>query len=234
MADSFADIWSSAAPIKPAQQPRKLGDLNNSQPAQPRRPPQPDAFSLLAAPNSNVGTRFTSPPGFNGQKNAAKPPSSNGDAFSGLLSGSFTITTNGTSLTMAERAAKVERERSALLLRQQQAAKAQAAAWSGLDSLGGGMPHPRSTPTPSSSENDVDWVFDNPAPTKQPAKTTPPIVQQDDDDWGLSDFISAPALTKPQPAPKSQSIWDDDVPPRRPSKSNSPGDFDFGDVGCTS
>lgn len=208
MADSFADLWSSPTPV---QQPRKLADLAAAQP-QPTQPRKTnDAFSLLATPTYT--SRSVSP----AQNTAPKPAKSNGDAFSGLLSGTFTSNGNGANMTMAERAAKAEREKSVMLLKQQQAVKAQAAAWSGLDSLG-------SSPAPSSSSSqnhsDVDWIFDNPAPTTKPDTKVTTATHDGEDDWGLSDFVSAPAATRPS---KSQSLWDEE-----PRRSGTPGDFDFG------
>jgi hypothetical protein len=60
----------------------------------------------------------------------------------------------------------------------------------------------------------------NGSPTSINPKSNPPLKQaDDDDDWGLSDFVSAPSTTKtPSPQPpsqpqsrtqsQSQSIWD--------------------------
>src|SRR5882757_4200556 len=96
MDGSFADLWSTAAPTSSApQKPRKLNDLiSSTTPSQPTRP-QNDVFSLLAASNSSSNSNSrTSSPGTASQprpqSNNPKPtPSPNGDAFSGLLLGSF-------------------------------------------------------------------------------------------------------------------------------------------------
>ena len=145
---------------------------------------------------------------------------------------------------MAERAAKVELERKELFLKQQEHVKAQAAAWSGLDSLGSSSTYTTTPPISSRQQGDVSWVSDPPNPARQPQKSPskpPPIsLTADDDDWGLSDFVSGPTLSNSKPAATPQSLWDlDDIdrPPSAPlvrahqqaPRPNSPGDFDFGD-----
>jgi hypothetical protein len=245
MADSFADLWSSAAPINSTQQqPRRLGDHQITPPIQPRRP-QNDVFSLLAAPNSTSATRSNSPLISNGQslqKNSTKPAgsSTNGDAFSSLLSDSFTNTTSNTNMTMAERAAKVEREKMELLLNQQESIKTRGSPWRGLDSLGNTSAFTLKPSGTSQEGHDDDWIFDAPAVAKRsPASSSksPPIPQhniENDNDWGLSEFSSAPTPPTSKPAAASQLLWDLDETNRRPSpprrqETNSPGDFDFGD-----
>lgn len=260
MADSFADLWSTVAPSNSApQKPRKLNDLiSSTAPSQSTRP-QNDLFSLLAVSNSSSSSnsRTTSPGIANQprpQSNSPKPPPpSNGDAFSGLLSGSLgNGPTNPGNLSLAEQAAKAEKEKKDRLLKlnQRTATKGQSSAWSGLDSLG-----TTSTFTPPQKQpalqkkDDIDWIFDAPAPTPSKPAPSPPstgeptVITDEDDDWGLSDFVSkptaAPATFAPQrKAPKPSSIWDlEDVePPTQPSppskkaaRPNSPGeDFDFG------
>ena len=256
MADSFADLWSTVAPTSSApQKPRKLNDLiSSTTPSQPTRP-QNDVFALLAAsnPSSSSNSRTNSPGIANQphlQPNGPKPtPPSNGDAFSGLLSGPFrNRSTSSGNLSMAEQAAKAEKERRDRLLNlsKQTTAKAQPSAWSGLDSLG-----TTSTLTPppkqATPQDDFDWIFDPTASTSSkpapPPPTKPSVIAADDDDWGLSDFgptpTPAPAPSAPQPqAVKTSSIWDfedaehsdqSSPPPRKVTRSNSPGDdFDFG------
>ena len=152
---------------------------------------------------------------------------------------------------MAEQAAKAEKERKDrfLNLNQQAATKAQSSAWSGLDSLG-----TTSTFTPPQKQathqkqEDFDWVFDTPAPTSKPTPPSPltkkpPAIADEDDDWGLSDFVSKPTPVPPssasqEEAAKPSSIWDledmdpsnqPSLPARKATRSNSPGeDFDFG------
>lgn len=259
MADSFAHLWSTAAPTSSApQKPRKLNDLiSSTTPSQPPRP-QNDVFALLAASNSSSSSnsRTNSPgianqprPQTNGPKSTPPP---NGDAFSGLLSGPFGNGPGSSeSLSMAEQAAKAEKERKGRLLNlnQQAATKPQSSAWSGLDSLGitsTFMP-PQKQAT-LQKQDDFDWIFDSSASTSSKPAPPPPLTKKpsviaDDDDWGLSDFGS-----KPTPAPvtsatqrktaKSSSIWDfedtdpsnqSSPPPRKATRPNSPGEhFDFG------
>ena len=260
MADSFADLWSTAAPTSSTpQKPRKLNDLiPSTTPSQLPRP-QNDVFALLAASNSssNSNSRTNSP----GIANQPRPqsngpthtPPSDGDAFSGLLSGSFGNgpTTSG-NLSMAEQAARAEKERKDKLLNPTQRAstKAQSSAWTGLDSLGTtstlAPPPKRATPQ---KQDDFDWLFDTPASTPSnpapppPLTKRPSVIADEDDDWGLSDFASkptpAPATSAPRrTAAKPSTVWDfEDVeslnqpspPPRKVIRLNSPGDnFDFG------
>jgi hypothetical protein len=235
--DSFADLWSSATPANKVSQPRKLGD--HTPVIQQPRQPQFDSFSLLAGSSSNTTSRLNSPPILNGQSNGKKPvnPVLNGDAFSGLLSDSFASSQNGENMTIAQRAAKAEREKGELLLKQQQKQFAQASAWNGLDSLDSSSAF-STKPSPSPQpQDDVDWIFDEPPSTKPPSKPSAPLSHTDDDDWGLSDFVSAPTPQKSRGVSKNpQSLWDlDDQFPshsslstRQSSRSNSPGDFDFG------
>ena len=253
MADSFADLWSTAAPTNSApQKPRKLNDLiSSTTPSQPTRL-QGDSFALLAASNSSSNSiSRTNSPGIANQprpqSNGPKlTPPSNGDAFSALLSGSFGDgPANSGSLSMAEQAAKAEKERKNRLLNlnKKAATKAQPSAWSGLDSLGTTSAHP-----PPQNQDDFDWIFDAPASTSSKPAPPPPLTKKpsavaDDDDWGLSDFASkptpAPATSAPpRKATSPSSIWDfEDAeppnqpspPPRKPTRPNSPGeDFDFG------
>lgn len=256
MADSFANLWSTVAPNNTApQKPRKLNDLiSATTPSQPTRP-QNDLFSLLAVSNpSSSSNSRTSSPGITSQTNAKTngpklPPPSDGDAFSGLLSDSFGNGTTGSgSLSMAERAAKAEREKRERFSSSTKEAptKVQSPAWAGLDSLGA---TPSFTPPPKQMsqqrQDDFDWLFDPSAPTStkpappSPSARTPP----EDEDWGLSDFASdpaptpAPSIRRQQPA-KPSSIWDleeierankPSPPPRKGNRPNSPGeDFDFG------
>lgn len=258
MTDSFADLWSTAAPSSSApQKPRKLNDLISSTTPSQQPRPQNDIFSLLAASNSGSSSNSrTSSPGAANQtslKPTSQKPISppNGDAFSGLLSSSFK---NGGSenLSMAEQAAKAEKERRERLLgsSKQAATKTQSSAWVGLDALGTSSFTPPPKQATQQKQDDFDWVFDTPVSTSSkpapppPSTKKPPVIPDEDDDWGLSDFGSesapAPARSAPRQRPtKPSSIWDfEDAesleqpspPPRKANRPNSPGgDFDFGD-----
>ena len=150
---------------------------------------------------------------------------------------------------MAEQAAKAEKERKDrfLNLNQQAATKAQSSAWSGLDSLGSTFTPPQKQAT-LQKQDDFDWVFDTLASTSKPTPPPPltkkpPAIADEDDDWGLSDFVPeptpAPSTSALQPkVAKPSSIWDleDMDPSNRPSpplgkatRPDSPGEgFDFG------
>ena len=258
MTDSFADLWSTAAPTSSGpQKTRKLNDLiSPTAPSQLTRP-QNDVFALLAASNSssNSNSRTTTPGIANqprSQSNGSKPtPPSNGDAFSGLLSGTLGNGSTGSgNLSMAEQAARAERERKEkqLNLSQRAVTKTQSPTWSGLDSLGTAstLTPPQKQVTP---QDDFDWIFNAPASTSSkpapplPITKQPSVIAAEDDDWGLSDFVSRPSPAPAPSAPRQQvakpsSIWDiEDVehsdqpspPPRKATRPNSPGDdFDFG------
>lgn len=261
MSDSFADLWSTVVPSSTApQKPQKLNELiSSTTPAQPARP-QTDLFALLAAsnPSSNSNSRTSSPGAANQpnpKSNSPKlPPPSSGDAFSALLSDSFGNGAAGSgNLSMAERAAKAEKERRDKLSNSSKpvATNVQSSAWVGLDSLVATPPF-TSPPKQATQQKqaDFDWLFDapttttpDPAPPSSSTRT-PPVITDDDEDWGLSDFASNPSSAAAPSPPqeqvtKSPSIWDFEnvgrsnkppSPPKRVGRSNSPEeDFDFGD-----
>ncbi|TCD60279.1 hypothetical protein EIP91_010431 [Steccherinum ochraceum] len=265
MSDSFADLWNSTTPVKPAEPPKKLGALSASSSASNGRKPTNDVFSLLATTSSSSSSRSITPSYTNTPQSASSSrpnvtqktsSSSSGDAFSGLLSGSLAPgSANQANMTIAQRAAQAERQRSEELLRQHNATQKAASAWAGLDSLG----KPSSSATkgaPSGSTND-DWAFDFASPPSQtqvkpqlPAAQKSSTAAVDDDDWGLGDFSAAPTKTQSAPARASPapqkastgSLWELDEftsttskngrqfspePPRH--RSDTPGSFDFGD-----
>lgn len=264
MSDSFADLWNSTAPAKPAEPPKKLGALSASSSTSNIRKPTNDVFSLLATSSSSTSSRSVTPSYTSAPQSAAssrtnvvqKSTSSGGDAFSGLLSGTLASgSASQTNMTIAQRAALVERQRSEQILQQQKATQQASSAWAGLDSLG--TSSLARTNATSTSTKDDDWGFDfaSPAPQTQPKGPSPAPkapVALDEDDWGLNDFVSQPAPAKEsQPAPvppvpasqkSSASLWDLDEftsaparnghkespePPLR--RSGTPGSFDFGD-----
>lgn len=256
MSDSFADLWNSTAPTKPTPPPQKLGSISQQSSHLGVRRPQNDVFSMLSSAGSSAPNSRPITPSMSSAKPAATAKSArSGDAFSTLLAGSIGAQSNNSAnMTIAERAAKVERERREMLLRSQQnAAKAPTmSAWDGLDTLAQRSSPASLKPSTASTSNlvDDDWGFgaaaaastSNAAPKAKPVSA--PTV--DDDDWGLGDFASAPSTSKPAKAPpparqasaKSQAIWDldefsevasDTPPPRARQRSDSPGeDFDFG------
>ncbi|KZT06456.1 uncharacterized protein LAESUDRAFT_179031 [Laetiporus sulphureus 93-53] len=252
MSDSFAELWNSTGASKPAEPPRKLGSLAGASPVTAK--PQHDAFTMLASAGS---TRSNTPMATGGSmksslslranvsssslsaKPVQKAASAGNDAFSGLFRDALPPGSNAdnTKMTIAERAAQAERERREQLQRQQLVAKQQATAWAGLDSLGNSSSaRPASALTPTQSKGD-DWAFDL-APSTSSAPSKPAAPPQDN--WGLEEFVSQPASPKPTPLQQSQSLLDLDeftspsaVQASRhspePLRSNTPGDFDFGE-----
>ncbi|EIN11104.1 hypothetical protein PUNSTDRAFT_85670 [Punctularia strigosozonata HHB-11173 SS5] len=263
MSDSFADLWNATAPVKPAAAPpRTLG--SSPSPANGRSPPpKTDVFAALA------GSRPITPAQSQARNNAAKPPqqgttkpistSRSGDAFGDLFQSTLGSGPGGAgnpNMTIAERAAKAEQDRLRQLTQQQEARKANAQTWAGLDSLG--MSSASSSiraqiPTQSvPPAEDDDWLFGSTSTSNTTnayaAKSAPEAAAED---WGLDDAFtsSVPARPKPvkanaAPATSSsssqlQSIWslEDDHPaasssshvPRARVRSDSPSnDFDFG------
>lgn len=265
MSDSFADLWNATAPSKPAQSqpPRTLGSVTPAVAGQQRKPAN-DVFSMLAAPSSST-SRSVSPsyssqplqkssslggtPVNGGPKPVQKATSSGGDAFSDLLGGTIASRSSNTNLTIAERAALVEKQRIDQHAARQATASTQASAWAGLDALGNSSSFRANSvsPQPPVSQPEDDWGFDF-GDTAKPAAATPAPVKATapaEDDWGLDDFIAKPAPKKAsetQKASQSQSIWDIDEfasPPAASSlrgspapqndRSSTPGSFDFGE-----
>ncbi|KAI0030695.1 hypothetical protein K488DRAFT_79485 [Vararia minispora EC-137] len=259
MSDSFANLWNSSAPTKPAAPQRTLGGAPTSHStgsvagAGARRP-QYDAFSILAAArpvgSSTPSTRSQTPSTLSSSTSVAtsKPASNGGDAFSGLISGSFGPGANNAGLSMAARTAKAEAEKRAALAQQQEVSKQQNAAWTGLDALGSVRPiTPQTSQRAPSPPPDDEWLFGAIAPKQSvhpPAKPAAPASTpsaKQDDDWDLDDLISRPASSKPPPhatSAKPKTVWDLDNFESTPStslsrdtpvRSGTPGDFDFGD-----
>ncbi|KAG6847912.1 hypothetical protein H0H93_004992, partial [Arthromyces matolae] len=238
MSDSFADLWNSSAPAKPASQPQKLGSVPTN--SAPKRT-QPDVFSLLSsAGSSNPSSRSMSPMTSNGSSQrstpnaATKPPLGSGDAFSGLLGSSLaTSSVANPRMTMAERAAEAERQKLESLRRHDQSSKALSAAptvWDGLDSLAKrSAPSLASTSSkPGQSLVDDDWGlgdFGSQPPAKQNA-TSGSTITTGDDDW-LGEFANRPPSQLRSSTSNSQnSRSSPPLPSRR--RADSPGDFDFG------
>ena len=231
MSDSFADLWNSTAPSKPAHsQARTLGSVNPTLIGQQRKP-QNDVFSMLAAttPSSSrsispsyspqpmqKASSLAGPVTNGGAKPMQKSASGGGDAFSDLLGGFSGASTNAANLTMAQRAALAEKQRQQQHTTHAASTPASASAWAGLDALGGSSTFQDSSTSskPSIVAPDDDWglTFDEPAkPSKTAPTSTVKVTAPADDDWGLEDFITKPAQKKaalPKPASQSQSLWD--------------------------
>ncbi|OBZ70135.1 UBA domain-containing protein 7 [Grifola frondosa] len=255
MSDAFADLWNSTGAAKPVEAPRKLGSITPVLPAS--RNPKNDVFSMLAASgsSSSVNSRAITPT-YTGSspslasnlpaRSTQKPVSSGGDAFSNLLSGSLaSSSTNGAHMTMAQRAVQAEKERKAQMQTQSSTfahPPSASSAWDGLDALGSRSTVQRLPATSSRHAEDDEWNFGS---QPAPAKTTLPA---EDDDWGLGELTLQPLKSKPIPTSKSaassQQLNDllefeeftsasPHPPAHSPSpsipRSNTPGDFDFGD-----
>jgi len=205
MADAFATLWNSSIPAK-SDSPQKLGSQPANVSVNARRPTQ-DTFSILAASSAPSSRPLT--PSTAGKKISTKPSAPSGDAFSDLLSntlGGTSTQNNGANLTIAERAARAEREK---LQRQQQSAKAQSLTWDGLDSLAN-----PSLVKQSSSHPPDDWEFGFADPPKPASKVSvAEALPPQEDDWGLSEFSSNPTMSiSASPVSRHQDILDlDDI-----------------------
>ncbi|KAH9179527.1 hypothetical protein EDB89DRAFT_2062591 [Lactarius sanguifluus] len=237
MSDSFADLWSSSAPVKPSQPARKLGASPAPPPGALR--PKYDAFAILAASASKTPSpRSLTPsaPAAVAQKsNGGAATSTSGDAFGDLLSGSFGTNPSNPNLSIAEQAARANTR----VIQQPPIPPQTSSAWAGLDSLAGGASFTSSLQhKPATPEADDDWIF---------GSTTTPASMPLNDDSGIEDFVSRPKPSDdplpPRPS-KANSLWDlDDFNSTSnqghrisspasnlpPSRSDTPGDFDFGD-----
>ena len=243
MADSFADLWNSSVPLKPSQPPRKLGasptPSSSSAPVRPKY----DAFSMLAASGSNSSSpRSLTPSSTTAAPvraaNSGASTTTSGDAFGDLLSGTFGSGSNNSKLTIAEKAAKAKAQviQQPVIPSQPHSTKA----WAGLDSLAGTASFSSSQPSkPKSSGTGDDWLLDS---STSSALVEPSPPNPLTDDWGLDDFISRPKPSDeapPAPSSRGKSLLALDDSDRDqgfsssaqnhpPSRSDTPGDFDFG------
>ncbi|KAI9513223.1 hypothetical protein F5148DRAFT_1145534 [Russula earlei] len=239
MVDSFADLWNSSAPVKPVQPARKLGASPASSSSAPRQ--KYDTFSMLAASSSNSSsprslTPSSNPPVPGQRSNRGASATNSGDAFGDLLSGSFGIASDNSKLTMAERAAKSKAQ-----VQQPVAPVDNSTAWAGLDSLAKGASF-SSTPAASkltSSGIDDDWLFGSSISSAKAESASASKPLTDVRGIGSRQMPSGGAL--PEPSFQEKSLWDLNFkhPFERdtaviaqigpPSRSDTPGDFDFGD-----
>jgi hypothetical protein len=244
MADSFADLWNSSAPLKPSEPARKLGASPAPSSGAPR--PKYDAFAMLTASgSSSSSSRSLTPsskPVVAQRSNGGVATTNSGDAFGDLLSGSFASGPSGSKLTMAQKAAKARTQ----VIQQPAAPLHNSTAWAGLDSLAGAtsLSSPQ-TSKPKSSGIDDDWPFDSSTSSTYMESAT--ALKPSTDDRGLGDFVSRPkpsSEASPEPPSQGKSLWDLDdftssserdqgitssVQDFAPPRSGTPGDFDFGD-----
>ncbi|KAI0307008.1 hypothetical protein B0F90DRAFT_1807722 [Multifurca ochricompacta] len=244
MSDSFADLWNSSTPAKPSQPDRKLGGSTAASSSTLR--PKYDAFSVLAASGSNSSSPRSLTPSIpvvptrtSIGSGAARIAS--GDAFSDLLSGSFGVDSGNKKLSMAEKAAMAKTQVTQVT-QQPTVPLHSTSAWAGLDSFARSASFSHPQKTTSSSSIDDDWPFGSSTNSAQTELASDPKSLVDD--WGLEDFTSRPNPASDAPSGPLLSLWDPDndefpadqehhvSPPARgsaPSRSDTPGDFDFGD-----
>ncbi|PCH40723.1 hypothetical protein WOLCODRAFT_117539 [Wolfiporia cocos MD-104 SS10] len=242
----LGSLTPSPAPARSTQNDvfAMLASAGSSSPAS--RSQTPGAATGTTQPTRSLGANGAPA----NPRPAQKAASSGGDAFSGLFSGALApSSTNGAKMTIAERAAQAERDRLAQLQQQHAAAQRQASAWAGLDSLGGfssgGQTSSVQSATSNAQSSDLDdWAFgfETAKPSAPSTSSKPPSAQQDD--WG--DLLSQPtttkpASTKPPTTQNARSLLDfeefespvaqtsQSVSELGGSRSNTPGDFDFGD-----
>ncbi|KAL4081022.1 hypothetical protein J3A83DRAFT_4204061 [Scleroderma citrinum] len=209
MADSFADLWATSAPIKPTKQPERLGVSTVQASSPSTRRPQRDAFSVLSAaqPTSRIHTPHILHQTRTQGKPAAAPQKRNAtDAFSGLFDASMGFgggSGNEGSMSMAQKAALAQKIKAQQF--QQEKGKATTtlnsaipSAWDGLDSLAQANTHSMITSPP---QDDFDFAFGN-------ANQTEHKDIGDDDDWGLSEFSSPQPVAQSEVQPKSSPLWD--------------------------
>ena len=233
MADTFADLWDLSTTSRPdSSKTSKSAIQHPSTSANANAPltqkPQPDVFALLSSAGSSASNSRPLTPATIGRNMTANAsvskPSS--DAFSGLFTDSFGsgLQTN-TRMTMAERAAMVEKTKRERPIQHSQPVKTEISAWDGLDALA------------DRTANATGFAPSKPASHNN--TTTNTLI----DDWGIADFVARPASIRNPPSEPSPTILDiDDFPSpveqlqsARPGvngpveRFDSLGDFDFGD-----
>ncbi|KAL4245748.1 hypothetical protein ABKN59_001623 [Abortiporus biennis] len=239
MADSFADLWNTTAQTKQPEAPRKLGSSSTT-----------NSRSTTPSYTGSTPSLVSQP------KTVQKSTSNGGDAFSSLLSPSFSSGANTANMTIAQRAAQVEKLRATQAPSRQTESSNPSSAWAGLDSLGSTSFSAASSTQSATPVQEDDWMssFNTPAPVKpvtqpraqstlpsqlQNSKPKPPPLEED---WGLNDFVSKGEPVRPASKKPAGSLWelDDIVSPSTAgltpatgdallSRSDSPGrDFDFG------
>lgn len=218
MADSFADLWTSSAPVQQSQQPQRLGASAPQKPNLPSQRPQWDAFSVLSASQPTPRTHPPLQPQV--QRTQQKPvavsqrQNVSSDAFSGLFDASMGFgsgSTNATSnMSIAEKATLVQKGKVQQLQVGMGKISPQSpvpSAWDGLDSLAQtGTPLVPSTMKAAPSQHDFDLTLGH-AKASQKADSG---ANENGDDWGLSDFSSPHPSTQLKAQSSAQSLWDVD------------------------
>ncbi|KAF8507308.1 hypothetical protein BU17DRAFT_57572 [Hysterangium stoloniferum] len=207
MSDSFGDLWASSNPVK--SQSQSLGRLASSTTAENSGVTSRttlDAFSVLASTSSSRSNSRPVTPVIKPQPAASRSPiSTTGDAFGGLVSFGDTSGSRDGSLTIAERAAKAERERREKIEKDNIALKSQKLFWDKYDVS---LPDKGSgtiAPTISAGE----WDFDLLTPvntTSKPQRLSPSI--QRDTTWELDFTVSDSVPVTTHPSRQIADIFD--------------------------
>ncbi|KAH9077009.1 hypothetical protein EDB83DRAFT_2347748 [Lactarius deliciosus] len=199
MSDSFADLWSSSAPVKPSQPARKLGASPVPPPGALR--PKYDAFALLAASASTT----PSPRSLTPSAPTAVAQKSNGWCSDEYL----------------RRRRNKQRGLTREVIQQPPIPPQTSSAWAGLDSLAGGTSFSSSLQhKPATPEADDDWIF---------GSTTTPAPMPSNDDLGIEDFAFPFQSLQTTLSLRDRHRIPSPASNLPPSRSDTPGDFDFGD-----
>jgi hypothetical protein len=169
MSDAFADLWNQSLPSRPTP-PSQKALQQQLQPPQPRV----DSFALLAS--SAPSSRPITP-----SKPLVHPTPNDtpSDAFSDLLSGSLKPSVNASTLTIAQRAAQVQRATLIDLQSKPLVVKNQPSPWDGLDALGASNPSPSTSLPPT--VDDWGWTTET-TTTSTSHKDQDNLLGLDDDD----------------------------------------------------
>ncbi|KAI5986183.1 hypothetical protein EDD15DRAFT_2373485 [Pisolithus albus] len=199
MVDSFADLWTSSAPVQQSQQPQKPGAAAPQKPNLPSQRTQWDAFSVLSASQPTPRTHPPLQPQFQ-QKPVAISQRQNvsPDAFSGLFDPSMGFgsgSTNATSnMSMAEKATLT------------------------------GISVTPSTMKAAPSQDGFDHTLGQ----AKASQKTDSGANANGDDWGLSDFSSPHPSTQLKAQSSAQSLWDlDDFTSPSSDRSQRDGSTSF-------
>ncbi|KAI6044735.1 hypothetical protein EDC04DRAFT_2889416 [Pisolithus marmoratus] len=211
MADSFADLWTSSAPVKQTQHPQRLGTSAPQKPNPSNQRPQWDAFSVLSA---SQPTPRTHPPL---QAQVQQKPVTisqrqnvSSDAFSGLLDASMGFgggnTKEATSnMPMAEKAILAQKGQQLQMEKGKISSQSPIpSAWDGLDSLAQTAVPVVSSTMRTASQDDFDFTLGHAKATQK----TDPGANIDEDDWGLSDLSPPHPSTQLGTQSKAETLWD--------------------------
>ncbi|KZV98843.1 hypothetical protein EXIGLDRAFT_726742 [Exidia glandulosa HHB12029] len=244
MSDAFSDLWQTTNPSQSQAKQTLRAAQSQQTPAQPQLPwarqaqaSKPDAFSILSSASSTPPLRATTP----ARSPAPAQRPRNGDAFGDLVSfgGASSRPANSSTLSLAAQQSRPVSSQS-MQKPAQLTTSTSAAVWDQLDMLGASRPS-NTTSSSASSTDPWDDDFFSAAPTQPKSQPTPaaqsaPTVRQTKPSPSatsnvfdlLGDFGAPAAQPAAVPTTKSHQSPDFtsslDLP-----RSNTPGDFDFGD-----